>query len=76
MDRRMHTLEMCEVESDDPDPSQQAFDLSRRSSGPAVVHTSNQSKDSKASVARRYVGELIQRVEYQGEQQHNPTFMM
>lgn len=33
VDRRMNTLEMCEQESDDPDPTVAAFDLSRRNSG-------------------------------------------
>ena len=72
MDRRVHTFEMLEVESDDPEDLEDSSLVmdSRRSSLP--VHDS---VNSKNSMARRYVGELISRVEY-GSGQTQPHFVI
>jgi hypothetical protein len=59
VDRRVNKLELLENESEDDDaePSSSFINISQNVSVPEV------DSDSKVSLVRRYVGELIQRVE-------------
>lgn len=59
VDRRVATQEMLEVESDDADES-----LEQSHRGSSLPYAPEAASDSKHSVVRRYVGELIQRVEF------------
>ena len=62
VDRRMNMIEDLEVESEDPDSEPEGSGISANQ-----VHITsliNSSQISNGSIARKYVGELIQRVEY------------
>lgn len=65
MDRRVKTLEMLEMESEDDDaePSTAFINHSKNVS----ANGTEAEQDSKVSLARRYVGELIQKVEFSEE---------
>lgn len=72
MDRRMQMIEELEVESEDPDSEDLSQFLTRKENNSSHVQSS---VGSGSSVARRYVGELIQRVEY-GNNTFTANFIM
>lgn len=71
VDRRMACFEELEVESEDADEEDLSQFLSRQ-----YASQQHASDVSGGSLARRYVGELIQRVEYGGENECQATFIM
>jgi hypothetical protein len=72
VDRRMQMIEELEVESEDPDSEDLSQFLTRKENNSSHVQSS---VGSGSSVARRYVGELIQRVEY-GNNTFTANFIM
>ena len=72
VDRRMQMIEELEVESDDPDSEDLSQFLTRKENNTSHVQSS---VGSGSSIARRYVGELIQRVEY-GQNTFTANFVM
>jgi hypothetical protein len=72
VDRRMQMIEELEVESDDPDSEDLSQFLTRKENNTSHVQSS---VGSGSSIARRYVGELIQRVEY-GQSTFTANFVM
>lgn len=72
VDRRMQMIEDLEVESDDPDSEDLSQFLTRKENNSSHVQSS---VGSGSSIARRYVGELIQRVEY-GQNTFTANFVM
>ena len=63
---------MLDVESEDDDADPAPFlESSKQGDGP-----SQKDQDSKDSLVRRYVGELIKRVEYTNDARSNPSFVM
>ena len=68
----MQMIEDLEVESEDPDSEDLSQFLSRKENNSSHVQSS---VGSGSSVARRYVGELIQRVEY-GNNTFTANFIM
>jgi protein phosphatase 1 regulatory subunit 7 len=72
VDRRMQMIEELEVESDDPDSEDLSQFLTRKENNSSHVQSS---VGSGSSIARRYVGELIQRVEY-GQNTFTANFVM
>jgi len=68
----MQMIEELEVESEDPDSEDLSQFLTRKENNSSHVQSS---VASGSSVARRYVGELIRRVEY-GENTFTANFIM
>jgi hypothetical protein len=68
----MQMIEELEVESEDPDSEDLSQFLTRKENNSSHVQSS---VGSGSSVARRYVGELIQRVEY-GNNTFTANFIM
>ena len=71
VDRRMEVIEDLPVESEDPESEDLSNFLSRKENPASQASV----ESSVGSLARRYVGELIQRVEY-GDDMVTAKFVM